>query len=207
LIEKTAAVEYRVRIGAKPLLVTILTTYGTPFPHLPGVRLMHLTVGGGPVEVIASRQPPPGFVSAVRRVVRPFDPVHPDAVQVPGDVGVQITRIDTSAHSRAYWVGPFVGGRRAILFLHSPPGVGIVRYGPPGSPGMFYVVTYRPIPEHCSSLGCLSPPPLPRSLRPYGKRISAGLFEGGWEADILAPDPAAARRALRGQFGLTLLKS
>ena len=65
--------------------------------------------------------------------------------------------------------------------------------GPPSGPRTFYVVTYRPLPKkRCSSLGCVSPPPLPASLRGYGTR-SGTTIVGDWIVDVLVPSEDAVR--------------
>jgi hypothetical protein len=193
-----AVVGYTVRDRGRPVTVTITTGYA---PKIPSSAVSgHVVLRAHPEDttaiVTATRPVSPALRRAVRRHLRPFLHSDPDAKQLPGDVQAAPTRIDHSQPRRSLWFGLEIAGLRATV-VASPAGVGVIRYGAPSTPGRFYVVTYRPLPKKCGSVGCASPPPLPEELRRYGRETHASWILGdGWVTTILAPHPHRATEAV-----------
>jgi hypothetical protein len=150
--------------------------------------VVRLRPKSNPVRVFANRVPPVGLSREVLDVLRPFSRDDPDAPQVPGDLREEPTRIDTSVPMRTYWAGSAYKGLRATVVGYAPPGVGLVRYGEPGSGRLFYLATYLPIKKtRCGTIGCVAAPPLPAALKSYGESRDTMVQRDGWVVDQIAP--------------------
>ena len=185
-----AVVSYTVRDGGRPVTVTITTSYTPTIPAsaITGRVIVRARPEDTAAAVTTDRRASPALVRAVRGVLRPFRPDHPGAKQRPGDVHAAPTLIDRRQPRRPLWFGPVVGGLRGAVVADTPAGVGVVRYGDAAAPDRFYVITYRPLPKNCGSLGCASPPPLPAALRRYGAETHrTWLLSNGWLTTIVAP--------------------
>lgn len=201
------AVRYTLRTQDGPLTLRVLT-YRPPRARIrvEGVEVARADPADATALVLADRTPSPVIRRAARKALRPFLGSDPNAKQIPGDLGEEPTRIDTSVSARVYWAGPAVGGRKAALVDDAPPGAGVVRYGKPGAPSTFYIVTYKPRKKtRCSRLGCVSPPALPASLERFGVRVEANIMSD-WVIDVLAPSKKAVSPRARIAYRLTRVR-
>jgi hypothetical protein len=182
-------VEYTVETSDGPLELVVVT-YRPPRPRVvaPGFEVFRARPASATVLVVANRRPSRRIVLAVRSELRPFRGSDPNAEQVPGDVlPEEPTRVDTSVRERVYWAGPTSAGLRAEVVENAGAGLGVVRYGAPGGPNTFYLVTYKPMKKtRCLSSGCVAPPAPPASFRRYGVHVNAAIYSD-WIVEVLAP--------------------
>ena len=194
-------VSYTLIVGIHPVTLTIYRGYGPSISaaQLEGRVIMRAHIDGGAVVVTADAEVSNSLRGDVRRELRPFLVTDPTKQQTPGDLKSTPTRVDSRRPRRPLWFGPTLAGLRASVITDPPPGVGVVRYGSATARDRFYVVTYRPLPKECGALGCVSPPPLPRSLFRYGRETHLTyLLSDEWITTILAPRPAAVADAIAG---------
>jgi hypothetical protein len=187
--------------------------YRPPRPRVRarGFEVFRANTSSETVLVVANRRPSREIVLAVRSELRPFEGSAPDAEQNPNDLlPDEPTRVDTSVRVRVYWSGPAYEGLQAEVVEDVPAGVGLVRYGPPGGPRTFYLVTYKARKKtRCPSTGCVSPPETPAALRRYGVRVHAAVYygaRGDWIVDVLAPSKKLERMTRKAALGLTRLR-
>ncbi|HEY2869727.1 MAG TPA: hypothetical protein VGJ11_09455 [Gaiellales bacterium] len=202
-----AVVTYTVLDRGRQVRVTITTGYTPTIPAsaITGRVIVRARPEDTAAVVTTDRRASPALVRAVRGALRPFRADDPGAKQRPGDVQAASTLIDQRQPRRPLWFGPGVGGLRGAAVTDAPAGVGVVRYGAAGAPDRFYVVTYRPLPRNCGSLGCASPPPLPAALRRSGAETHrTWLLANGWLTTILAPHPTDAAAPLAHLFDVSL---
>ena len=122
------------------------------------------------VLVLADGKVSDDLQQAVRASLRPFISTNPDTAQVPGDLKEEPTRIDASVPVRLLWVGTRFEGFTGSVVKDGPEGAGVVRYAKGGSE--WFLVTYTARKKkHCGQTGCVSPPPLPATLRRYGRVV------------------------------------
>jgi hypothetical protein len=188
--EKTRdTVSYTVETPDGPLELAV-RTYRPPRPRVAatGFEVFRAHLNSETVLVVANRRPSRAVVQAVRSELRPFRGSDPYAEQDPNDlVPDEPTRVDTSVRVRVYWAGPTSAGLEAEVVENAPAGLGIVRYGPPGGPNTFYLVTYKPRKKtRCTSNSCVSPPTPPASFRRYGVHVNAAIYSD-WIVEVLAP--------------------
>jgi hypothetical protein len=181
-------IAYALRYGNERVTLRVVTgLWGKAQPPVDGVLVLQVSPKGTPVLVVADRALPAGLSSDVRGALRPFLRDRPYAKQVPGDLGEDPTRIDTSVSVQVWWVGPEYQGRRATVISGAPAGVGLVRYGEPGSPGLFYLASYLPVKRtRCGILCCASSPSLPAELKAYGESTDTIVRRDGWIVEVLA---------------------
>jgi hypothetical protein len=166
-------VEYQVTAAGQPLTLRVYQSSAGVIPAatITGTVIVRAHPQSGAVLVTAD--PASAASAALHRSIltqlRPFQQTNPAAPQQPGDVTSSPTTIDTSQPRRPFWFGATQFGMRATVIGSSPAGVGLVRYGAADAPNRFYVVTYKPVTKNCGSLGCVSPPPLPKALGVYGQ--------------------------------------
>jgi hypothetical protein len=182
------AIAYDVHYQGRRLTLLVVTSLTGRLPPVEGVSVIWIRPMNNPVQVIANLVPPAGLTREVHDALRPFLRDDPEAPQLPGDLAEEPTRINTSVPTRTYGVGSTYKGLRATVVGDAPPGVGLVRFGQPGSARVFYLATYLPMKKtRCGRKGCVSPPLFPAALKPYGERRDTLLQDEGWIVDYIAP--------------------
>jgi hypothetical protein len=172
-----SAVAYMVRTDGHRITLRVLT-YRPPDRSRTtnGVLVARAEPEDATVLVVADRQVSADLRRAALAALRPFVASEPDAEQVPGDLEEEPTRIDVSAPVALYWAGASFEGFTADVVDDAPAGAGIVRYA--DGRAQWFIVSYTPRKKkHCSRLGCVSPPPLPAALRPYGRVVETILLD------------------------------
>jgi hypothetical protein len=181
-------VEYRVTAGGQPLTLRVYRSSAgaVPAATITGTVIVraHPQSGAVLVTAVPASAAPAVLRRSILTQLRPFQQTNPAAPQQPGDVTSSPTSIDTSQPRRPFWFGATLFGMRATVISSSPAGVGLVRYGAADAPHRFYVVTYKPVLKNCGSLGCVTPPPLPKALMVYGQAQDTWIHDD-WLTVIL----------------------